>query len=499
MHDANDCFEICGPASGQPLAPELPQGPAPAGRERCRAGLGAGEAARRLRPQCHEHAGAAGGGAAGGRRTARRCAAHGEGRARSGPGAAPAPAAGDVPRPRAGAGLERGARGRRGAGAPRERSRDRRARPPDGPSHGGSARAPDPRPARAGRSALAGAAFRAARGLARPRARGPRRRRPRAARALEAERPRPRRASAHARVPPRGGRVHAGDRRPQGGERPGRAGRRDDRAPARGQVVKLQPQPIQELQRLFHIPLRGGVMITAFDVLLSLALPGQGVRRLEAFIIVLVVTIGSCFAVQMAISRPEFAAILNAIVPRGADGHATLFGHAPGGALTVLGLHGQSLFVAMGILGATVMPHNLYLHSALVQSREIEPTVEGKREACRLNFVDSAVALNAALFVNGAILVLSAAAFHRHGFTEVASLSEAHRLLAPLLGSALAPTLFAIALLCSGQASTVTGTLAGQIVLEGFLRVRVRPWLRRLVSRGLAIIPPSLVIMLQGH
>src|SRR5438093_6700212 len=401
MRDANDCFEICGPAAGQPLAPELPQGPAPAGRERCRAGLGAGEAARRLGPQRHEHAGAAGGGAAGGRRTARRGAAHGEGRARSGPGAAPAPAAGDVPRPRAGAGLERGARGRRGAGAPRERSRDRRARPPDGPSHGGSARAPDPRPARAGRSALAGAAFRAARGLARPRARGPRRRRPRAARALEEERARPRRPSAHARVPPRGGRVHAGDRRPQGGERPGRAGRRDDRAPARGQVVTLQPRPIQELQRsvrvprgrgwlrrmlafagpaylvsvgymdpgnwgtdlqggakfgyqlvwvlvmsnamaillqtlsarlgvvtgrdlaqacrdfyprftllpqwllcelaivacdlaevlgaaiglqlLFHIPLLVGVMITAFDVLLLLALTGQGVRRLEAF------------------------------------------------------------------------------------------------------------------------------------------------------------------------------------------------------------------------
>src|SRR5438477_7543605 len=254
MHDANDCFEICGPAAGQPLAPELPQSLAPAGRERCRAGLGAGEAARRLGPQRHEHAGAAGGGAAGGRRTARRGAAHGEGRARSGPGAAPAPAAGDVPRPRAGAGLERGARGRRGAGAPRERSRDRRARSPDGPSHGGSARAPDPRPARAGRSALAGAAFRAARGLARPRARGPWRRRPRAARALEAERPRPRRASAYARVPPRGGRVHAGDRRPQGGERPGRAGRRDDRAPTRGQVVTLQPQPIQELQRSVRVP-----------------------------------------------------------------------------------------------------------------------------------------------------------------------------------------------------------------------------------------------------
>jgi len=167
--------------------------------------------------------------------------------------------------------------------------------------------------------------------------------------------------------------------------------------------------------------------------------------------------------------------------------------------VSVLGLHAESLFVAMGILGATVMPHNLYLHSALVQSREIEPTVEGKREACRMNFVDSAIALNAALFVNGAILVLAAAAFHRHGFLGVGSLHEAHRLLAPLLGTALAPILFAVALLCAGQASTVTGTLAGQIVMEGFLRVRVRPWLRRVVSRGLAIIPAVIVIVVQGE
>src|SRR5262249_11079037 len=196
---------------------------------------------------------------------------------------------------------------------------------------------------------------------------------------------------------------------------------------------------------------------------------------------------------------PELAAILNAIVPRGADGHASLFGHASDGALTVLGLHGDSLFVAMGILGATVMPHNLYLHSALVQSREIEPTVEGKREACQLNLLDAAVAWSAALFVNGAILVLSAAASPRHGFTQVASLSEAHRLLAPLLGTALAPTLFAIPLLCSGQASTVTRTLARQIALEGFLRVRRRPWHPRRVVRGPAISPGSLVIMSQGE
>jgi len=253
------------------------------------------------------------------------------------------------------------------------------------------------------------------------------------------------------------------------------------------------------LQLLFGLPLLAGVIVTALDVLLLLVLTNYGIRRLEAFIIALVVTIGACFGIQMALSQPDLAAILHAVVPRGGDGHVSLFARTPGGGLTVLGLHGESLFVAMGILGATVMPHNLYLHSALVQSRDIDPSVPGKREACRLNLVDSAVALNAALFVNGAILVLAAAAFHRYGFTNVGSLREAHRLLSPLLGSSLAPTLFAIALLCAGQASTVTGTLAGQIVMEGFLRVRVRPWLRRLISRGLAIIPAAIVILLQGE
>ena len=253
------------------------------------------------------------------------------------------------------------------------------------------------------------------------------------------------------------------------------------------------------LQLLFGLPLLGGVLITAFDVLLLLALSHFGIRRLEAFIITLVLTIGGCFAVQMALSQPDLPAILAAIVPRDGEGHPSLFGRAPGGQFTVLGLHGDSLFVAMGIIGATVMPHNLYLHSALVQSRDIEPTDAGRKEACKMNLVDSAVALNAALFVNGAILVLAASAFHRYGFTNVGSLHEAHRLLAPLLGSSLAPTLFAIALLCAGQASTITGTLAGQIVMEGFLRVRVRPWLRRMVSRGLAIIPAALVIVWQGE
>ena len=253
------------------------------------------------------------------------------------------------------------------------------------------------------------------------------------------------------------------------------------------------------LQLLFGVPLLVGVIVTALDVLLLLALTNFGIRRMEAFILALVLTIGGCFAVQMALSQPDLAAILHAVVPRGADGHPSLFARAPGGGLSVLGLNGESLFVAMGILGATVMPHNLYLHSALVQSRDIEPTVPGKREACWLNFVDSAVALNAALFVNGAILVLAAATFHRHGFLEVGSLHEAHRLLSPLLGTRLAPILFAVALLCAGQASTVTGTLAGQIVMEGFLRVRVRPWLRRVASRGLAIIPAVIVILVQGE
>ncbi len=253
------------------------------------------------------------------------------------------------------------------------------------------------------------------------------------------------------------------------------------------------------LQLLFGMPLLVGVSITALDVLLLLALAHYGIRRLEAFIISLVVVIGICFAVQMVLSRPDVAAILSAVLPHGTDGSVSLFGRAPDGAATVLGLHGESLFVAMGILGATVMPHNLYLHSSLVQSRDVAATTEGKREACRLNLVDSVVALNAALFVNGAILVLAAATFHRHGLTEIASLREAHELLAPLLGSQLAPILFAVALLCAGQASTITGTLAGQIVMEGFLRVRIRPWLRRLVSRALAIVPAVLVIVWQGE
>ena len=252
------------------------------------------------------------------------------------------------------------------------------------------------------------------------------------------------------------------------------------------------------LKLLFGIPLLWGVMITAFDVLLLLGLSRFGIRRMEAFIIALVATIGACFAVEMVLSKPELAAILSHVLPRGEDGRIALLARSPDG-LRPLGLSRESLYIAMGILGATVMPHNLYLHSSLVQSRAVEGSLEGKREACRMNLVDSVVALNCALFVNAAILILAAAAFHLTGHSGVAQLEEAHHLLAPLLGTTLAPLLFAVALLCSGQASTITGTLAGQIVMEGFLRIRIQPWLRRLISRGLAIVPAALVIGLKGE
>jgi manganese transport protein len=253
------------------------------------------------------------------------------------------------------------------------------------------------------------------------------------------------------------------------------------------------------LKLLFGVPLLWGVLITAADVLLLLALSRYGMRRLEAFIVTLVATMGGCFAVQMLLSQPDVAAIFAHVIPRDAAGSPTLFAPAPGGGWSVLGLHGDSLFIAMGILGATVMPHNLYLHSSLVQSRAVAASAEAKRQACRMNLVDTVVALNAALFVNGAILVLAAAVFHRNGIGEVASIEQAHSMLAPLLGTSLASTLFAVALLCSGQASTITGTLAGQIVMEGFLRIRLRPWLRRLISRALAIVPAALVIATQGE
>jgi manganese transport protein len=253
------------------------------------------------------------------------------------------------------------------------------------------------------------------------------------------------------------------------------------------------------LQLLTGLPLAWGVMITALDVLLLLLLARYGMRRLEAVIVTLIATMGCCFAAEMVFSRPDVPALLAALVPRGDDGRPTLFAPAPGGGWSVLGLHGESLYIAMGMIGATVMPHNLYLHSSLVQSRALEDTPAGKREACRMNFFDSAIALNAAFFINAAILALAAAAFHTRGRLDVAGLQEAHHLLAPMLGTTMASTLFAVALLSSGQSSTITGTLAGQIVMEGFVRVRMRPWLRRMVSRGLAIVPAVAFILLRGE
>jgi manganese transport protein len=229
------------------------------------------------------------------------------------------------------------------------------------------------------------------------------------------------------------------------------------------------------LHLLFGLPILWGVVITAFDVMLLLVLQGYGIRKMEALIIVLVATIGGCFAVEMILSKPPLGQVMTGFVPTK--------------------LSGDALFIAIGIIGATVMPHNLYLHSALVQSRQVARSVKGIREATRFNLIDSVVALNGAFFVNAAILVLAASAFHTSGHHEVATLEEAHALLAPLLGSSLAPIAFAVALLAAGQSSTITGTLAGQIVMEGFVHVRMRPWLRRLVTRGIAIVPAVAVIL----
>jgi len=232
------------------------------------------------------------------------------------------------------------------------------------------------------------------------------------------------------------------------------------------------------LNLLFGIPLLWAVLITAADVLLLLALQNYGIRKMEAFIVSLVVIVGLCYVVEIILAKPAIGEILSAAVhPR---------------------LTNESLYVAIGILGATVMPHNLYLHSALVQSRRVNRTENDLKAAAKFNLIDSAVALNLAFFVNAAILIMSAAVFHRNGVV-VTEISQAHATLAPLVGTALSSTLFAVALLCAGQSSTLTGTLAGQIVMEGFLRIRIRPWMRRLITRSLAIIPAVIVIALQGE
>ncbi|WP_240417743.1 Nramp family divalent metal transporter [Paenibacillus periandrae] len=236
------------------------------------------------------------------------------------------------------------------------------------------------------------------------------------------------------------------------------------------------------LNLLFGIPLLYGVLITSFDVILVLMLQNKGFRYIEAIVISLIVTIFVCFGIEMILSKPDIVGIMGGFVPS-----------------TEIISNPAMLYIALGILGATVMPHNLYLHSAIVQTRSYEDTSEGKRSAIKFATIDSTVALMLALFVNAAILILAAAAFHTTGHTEVAEIEDAYQLLTPLLGTSIASVLFAVALLASGQNSTLTGTLAGQIVMEGFLNIRLKPWIRRLITRLIAIVPAVIVIGIYGE
>ncbi len=234
------------------------------------------------------------------------------------------------------------------------------------------------------------------------------------------------------------------------------------------------------LQLLFGLPLVWGVTLSVLDAFLLLFLMNLGIRKLEAFIFGLISIIGGAFLVQMILAKPNLGQV--------AQGFITP--QIPGA---------EALFIAIGIIGATVMPHNLYLHSALVQTRKVERTDEGIRRAIRFNIIDSAIALNLALFVNAAILILAAAVFYKNGYQGVSEIQDAHQLLEPLLGKSYAPVLFAVALIAAGQSSTVTGTLAGQIVMEGYLHLRIAPWLRRLITRLIAVAPAILVITLLGE
>ncbi|MDF5717902.1 MAG: Nramp family divalent metal transporter [Rhizonema sp. NSF051] len=235
------------------------------------------------------------------------------------------------------------------------------------------------------------------------------------------------------------------------------------------------------LHLLFHIPLFVGVCLTSLDVLLLLMLQRHGFRYLEALVITLVSTIGLCFVLEVIFSHPDFGSVMLGFVPDPA-----------------IIQQQEMLYVALGILGATVMPHNLYLHSAIIQTRAWQHTPEKKREAIKFGTIDSTIALTFALFVNAAILVVAAAAFHFSGHQEVAQIEDAYKLLSPLLGVKVASFVFALALLASGQSSTLTATLSGQIVMEGFLNLRVTPWVRRLISRLAAIIPSLICIALFG-
>ena len=236
------------------------------------------------------------------------------------------------------------------------------------------------------------------------------------------------------------------------------------------------------LNLLFGIPLIWGVCITALDVLLILLLQNKGFRYTEALVIALVLTIGVCFGLEIIFSRPDLLGIAKGFLPS-----------------PEIVMNPDMLYIAMGILGATVMPHNLYLHSSIVQTRLYELNPRGKREAIKFATIDSTFALMFALFINAAILIVSAATFYSRGHNEVAEIGDAYKLLTPLLGVTGASTLFAVALLASGQNSTLTGTLAGQIVMEGFLNIRLKPWLRRLITRLIAIIPAVIVTIISGE
>jgi manganese transport protein len=235
------------------------------------------------------------------------------------------------------------------------------------------------------------------------------------------------------------------------------------------------------LNLLFHIPLEIGVLITALDVFIILWLQNLGFRWIEAFVVTLLGVITLCFAIQIAMAEPQWGAVIRGFAPT-----------------TEIVTNPDMLYIALGILGATVMPHNLYLHSGVVQTRRFGDSVDDRREAIKLATADSTIALMFALVINASILILAAATFNRSGKTDVAELDQAHSFLAPLLGSAIAPTLFGIALLCCGLNSTVTATLSGQIVMEGFLDIRLPGWARRLITRSIAIVPAAIVTIWYG-
>lgn len=232
------------------------------------------------------------------------------------------------------------------------------------------------------------------------------------------------------------------------------------------------------LNLLFGLPLIAGIAITVLDTILLLFLMNRGIKILERFIISLIFIIGVSFLLELIIAQPNLKEVVAGIVPSKLDGAA--------------------LYIAIGIIGATVMPHNLYLHSSLVQTRSINKTNSGIKDALKYNFIDSSIALNLAFFVNASILILAATAFYKNGLYQVAEIQDAHRLLTDIFGN-LAPTLFAIALICAGQSSTITGTLAGQIVMEGYLNLRIRPWLRRLITRLIAVTPAIVTILYFGE